>query len=69
MTHRRSFLVALFATVALLGASCTGTGESSGASGSTSPQMLPSIVLDRRPRISDLASAIMNGRRSHNDSK
>ena len=31
--------------------------------------MLPSIVLDRRPRISAFASAIMNGRRSHSDSR
>ena len=43
MTHRRSYWLALLATVALLAASCTGTGESSGASGSTSPG------LDRDP--------------------
>jgi peptide/nickel transport system substrate-binding protein len=43
MTHRRSYWLTLLATVALLAASCTGTGESSGASGSTSPG------LDRDP--------------------
>ena len=44
MMQRRSFWLALFATVAVLAASCTGTGEDSGgASGSTSPP------LDRDP--------------------
>jgi len=44
MTHRRSSWLALFATVALLAASCTGTGEQSdGASGSDS------APLDRDP--------------------
>jgi peptide/nickel transport system substrate-binding protein len=44
MMQRRSFWLALFATVAVLAASCTGTGEQSdGASGSTSPP------LDRDP--------------------
>ena len=38
MMQRRSFWLALLATVAVLAASCTGTGEDSGgASGSTSP--------------------------------
>jgi peptide/nickel transport system substrate-binding protein len=44
MMQRRSSWLALFATVAVLAASCTGTGEDSGgASGSTSPP------LDRDP--------------------
>ena len=43
MTHRRSFWLALVATVGLLAASCTGTGESSGTSGSTG------APLDRDP--------------------
>ena len=43
MTHRRSFWLALIATVGLLAASCTGTGESSGASSSTG------TPLDRDP--------------------
>ena len=43
MTHRRSFWLALVATIGLLAASCTGTGESSGTSGSTG------APLDRDP--------------------
>ena len=43
MTRHRSFWLALVSTVAMLTASCTGTGEPSGASGSSGPP------LDRDP--------------------
>jgi peptide/nickel transport system substrate-binding protein len=43
MTRHRSFWLALVSTVAMLAASCTGTGEPSGASGSSGPP------LDRDP--------------------
>jgi peptide/nickel transport system substrate-binding protein len=43
MTRHRSFWLALVATVAMLAASCTGTGEPSGTSGSSGPP------LDRDP--------------------